>query len=244
MDKKTFWEIINNVNATVNCSDQAAVLLATEKKLMEHSANDIADWHQIMSAYMDIAYRHELWAACAATVSHSSDDGFIDFRSWLISQGKEIYMAALHNPDSLADLDILAGTANFELYGYVAYDAYAQKKALESTDFKSILHKCCCFTAANAARIFDMCERHPMPNMDKYQRLTNAYIQTLAKQYDVCAVIASQPISPEIIADIKAEIALKPDISSGWRYDDLPQIVPRLYQKYNEAAEQPGIKLY
>lgn len=33
-----------------------------------------------------------------------SDNGFIDFRDWLIAQGLEVYMAALKDPDSLADV--------------------------------------------------------------------------------------------------------------------------------------------
>ncbi|EKC76209.1 hypothetical protein LEA_04821 [human gut metagenome] len=34
-----------------------------------------------------------------------SDDGFIDFRAWLIAQGKEVYMNALRDPDTLADIE-------------------------------------------------------------------------------------------------------------------------------------------
>lgn len=32
-----------------------------------------------------------------------SDDGFIDFRAWLVGQGREVYLAALKDPDSLAN---------------------------------------------------------------------------------------------------------------------------------------------
>lgn len=37
-----------------------------------------------------------MWQSC-------SDDSFIDFRAWLVGQGKAVYMAALKDPDSLAD---------------------------------------------------------------------------------------------------------------------------------------------
>lgn len=232
MNKDTFWEIIDNVNAAVDRNNQEAVLHATEKQLMKYSANDIAEWHQIKQVYADIACRNDLWAACAATESHCTDDGFIDFRSWLISQGKEIYMTTLHNPDSLAELDIPAGAADFELYGYVACDAYAQRKALECEDFKSILHKCCCFMAENSSSIFDMCEQYPVANLDKYQRLTDAYVRSLANQYDIYDAISIRPIEQEIIADIQSEISLQPDIST-----DLSRLVPRLYQKYNVIQE-------
>lgn len=95
MDKERFWKVIAEVNRCVSSGDQEAVLEATRKKLMEYSAADIARWHEIRGVYMDLAYRNDLWAACAATGTHCSDDGFIDFRSWLISQGRDVYMQVL-----------------------------------------------------------------------------------------------------------------------------------------------------
>lgn len=239
MNKDTFWEIIDRVNEAVDRNDQRAVLIETENQLMKYPASDIATWHQIRQTYTDIANRNDLWVACAATESHCTDDGFIDFRSWLISQGKETYMATLHNPDSLAERDIPAGSADFELYGYVAYDAYTQRKALESENLKSILHKCCTFAAENSTRIFDMCRQHPINDSDKYQRLTNACVRALGKEYDIYDAIERHPIAQEIINDIQSEINLRPDISSGWSYPDLPQLVPQLYQKYSAAQESP-----
>lgn len=88
---------------------------------------------------MDLAYRNDLWAACAATRSHYTDDGFIDFLFWLVSRGKEVYMNALNDPDTLADIDIPEGAADFEKYGYVACYAYAKKVALEKEGPNSIL---------------------------------------------------------------------------------------------------------
>lgn len=117
-------------------NDKKAVLIATERKLISFSSSEIVDWHNIQKMYMDIAYRNNLWAACTATHSHDSDDGFIDFRSWLISQGKEVYMNALNDPDTLAEIDIPEGSADFELYGYVASYSYAEKMALEKEGLK------------------------------------------------------------------------------------------------------------
>ena len=128
MDKETFWKVIGEVNRCVEDGDQEAVLEATQRKLMEYSAADIARWHEIKGVYMQLADRNDLWAACAATGTHCTDDGFIDFRSWLISQGKDVYMQVLQDPDSLAEVDIPGEGADFEVYGYVALAAYGQKK--------------------------------------------------------------------------------------------------------------------
>jgi len=81
MNKDTFWMIIDEVNAKTDHNNQKAILNSTEKKLMELSPNEIVDWHNIKEVYMDLAYRNDLWAACTATNSHDTDDGFIDFRS-------------------------------------------------------------------------------------------------------------------------------------------------------------------
>ncbi|MEO5978010.1 MAG: DUF4240 domain-containing protein, partial [Chryseolinea sp.] len=46
----------------------------------------------------------------AAYTIHSgcSDDGFADFRGWLISRGKSVYENSLSSPDNLATLGLKA----------------------------------------------------------------------------------------------------------------------------------------
>lgn len=55
-----------------------------------------------------------------------SDDGFIDFRSWLIAQGKAVYDAALADPESLAG-HITEGFAAFEEIAYVPIEVFEAK---------------------------------------------------------------------------------------------------------------------
>ena len=43
----------------------------------------------------------------------------MDFRAWLIAQGREVYLAALADPDSLADVEPYGG-CQFESFSYVA----------------------------------------------------------------------------------------------------------------------------
>ena len=56
-----------------------------------------------------------------------SDDGFIDFRYGLISQGRDIYEAAVKDPDSLADAPIGLEAIDDEMFGYVASELYEEK---------------------------------------------------------------------------------------------------------------------
>ena len=127
MTKEGFWNLIDSVNALVPHEEHAAVLRETERMLRERSPEEILDWHLIMKEYHNAAYRNDLWAASAALGAHYSDDGFMDFRSWLISCGRQIYMAAMENPDSLAAVRAAGEDLNFESYGYAASIAYAQK---------------------------------------------------------------------------------------------------------------------
>ena len=126
MDKDTFWQIIDSVNSEVSGADWQEILRATQEKLLDYSPREIAAWANILRYYRDLADTSGIFAASCVLNEYMSDDGFMDFRAWLISSGKEVYMAALKNPDSLAGLEIPENT-RFELYGYVAYDAYKSK---------------------------------------------------------------------------------------------------------------------
>jgi Protein of unknown function (DUF4240) len=46
----------------------------------------------------------DLWGAAYTINGGASDDGFYYFRCWLIGMGKDIYEAAVADPDSLADV--------------------------------------------------------------------------------------------------------------------------------------------
>lgn len=94
MNKEEFWKTIESVNHSVPDGNHEMVAKQMCEELLHYSPQDILDWHLILREYTNAAYRNDLWAACTALGAHSSDDGFIDFRTWLISQGKDIYMDA------------------------------------------------------------------------------------------------------------------------------------------------------
>jgi len=71
------------------------------------------------------AYRWDLWGAAYIINGGCSDDGFRYFRDWLISEGEEVYEAALADPESLAKLPRIELAEN-ELFGYVALELFEQ----------------------------------------------------------------------------------------------------------------------
>lgn len=123
MDKNTFWHIIDSVNSEVSSADQKGILRVTQEKLQEYNPQEIAVWANFLRHYRDLADTSGVFAASCILNDYMSDDGFMDFRAWLISRGKDVYLAALKNPDTLAEIEIPEDT-RFESYGYVAYDAY------------------------------------------------------------------------------------------------------------------------
>jgi hypothetical protein len=65
---------------------------------------EIAAFHERFSYYRGLAYRWDLWAAAYWLHGGCSNDGFLDFRSCLISLGKTLFFQVLKAPDSLADI--------------------------------------------------------------------------------------------------------------------------------------------
>ena len=86
------------------------------------------NFHSIIHGYMDLADQYGLWNA--ATLIHEDgcySDGFEDFRAWLIFQGRETYLAALKDPDSLADVPAcVEDDCRFADLPYVGSTAYAR----------------------------------------------------------------------------------------------------------------------
>lgn len=124
MDKDTFWRIIDEVYNEVAPTDLDGILRHTTEKLQQYAPQDIAQFLNIQRFYKDHADTSAIFAASCCLNAYMSDDGFMDFRQWLISQGKDVYMAALKNPESLAGRGTPKDTTRFESYAYVSSDAF------------------------------------------------------------------------------------------------------------------------
>lgn len=127
MDKNQFWQIIDSANEAAAGKDHESHRVMVISEIARCSLEEIMDWHLILREYSNAANRYDLWAASMALGAHATDDGFIDFRAWLISRGKEVYMNAMQDPDSLAAVPRKGEKLNFEQFGYVAYEAYEIK---------------------------------------------------------------------------------------------------------------------
>ena len=124
INKDTFWVLIGQ--AKEQCGqDMDTFAQWLEDRLMEMSPEQVLNFDNIVHGYRDLAYKYGLWAAAAILCDGCTDDGFVDFRGWLIAQGREVYMAALKDPDSLTDVPA-CDNYYFESLGYVGDLTYAK----------------------------------------------------------------------------------------------------------------------
>lgn len=139
INKESFWELIHEAKNACG-QDMDAMLDHLKDRLVSMGPTQAQNFHDIIHAYEDLADKFGLWDAAGIMNEYGcSDDGFIDFRAWLIAQGREVYFAALADPDSLADV-VPYGDCCFEQLSYVGDYAYEQltgKSAYDQTDWSA-----------------------------------------------------------------------------------------------------------
>jgi hypothetical protein len=77
------------------------------------------------------AYDWNVWGAAYVILGGCSDDSFWDFRAGLISLGREVYEAALRDPESLAAVDDVENKTLMEGFQYVP-GKLLEERGLES----------------------------------------------------------------------------------------------------------------
>lgn len=137
MTKESFWDLISDMKAACGQNMDASCTWM-EEKLIELGPEQAQAFHDIFHGYQYLADQYGLWSAASVMNENGcSDDGFTYFRAWLIAQGKETYLAALANPDSLADVEPYGG-CRFEKLAYAgdkALEALTGQSAYDGTDY-------------------------------------------------------------------------------------------------------------
>jgi hypothetical protein len=103
VDHERFWSIVDAANAAAggDCGRQAQLVA---QALQAVPVDEILAFHQIFDEVQAAAYQVDLWGAASLINDGCSDDGFEDFRGWLIGRGRGVYQAALRDADWLASL--------------------------------------------------------------------------------------------------------------------------------------------
>jgi Protein of unknown function (DUF4240) len=113
-----FWNIVESVHrASGGDMDKKCELLDAELRRLP--LDEVRSFHAYFYECLDRAYSWEVWAAAYIIGGGCSDDKFSDFRSTLISMGRQVFERVLADPQSLADMDYDAEVADYEGYQYV-----------------------------------------------------------------------------------------------------------------------------
>ena len=135
MEQNEFWAIIERSLSAGDVEGQVELLLNELRKL---SLDEIVSFDFIFRQMHEDAYKWDLWAAAYTIQGGCSDDGFIDFRAWLVTRGKEVFEKALQNSDSLAELgrEKLEESEEAEDFFYITAEAYEEVSGVEGTDIE------------------------------------------------------------------------------------------------------------
>ena len=132
MDQDRFWDIIAKAcQSDMRQAEEWAGKL--QAALMQFAPAEIIEWNHIFDRLAAQAYTVDLWGAAYIINGGASDDGFYYFRCWLIGMGRDVYEAAVANPDSLADVVEPGIDAEAEIYA-AAHQAWMAVTGKSYTD--------------------------------------------------------------------------------------------------------------
>lgn len=133
MDEAAFWRLVEGAKAemTPALSNQPEIL---QRKLEALSPSEIVEFDRIFTRLHNDAYRWDLWAAAYIIEGGCSDDGFAYFRAGLIGLGREVYYAALNDPNSLVQQPTRGVDFTQEELLYTATGAYEAVTCNEMPD--------------------------------------------------------------------------------------------------------------
>ena len=101
MNRKSFWSLIDHARAAAG-GDPRRQVGTLEQALMQLTPDEVLGFDRHFCTLHARADTPGLWGAAQVIGGSCSDDGFADFRGWLIARGKRVYEQALADPDTLA----------------------------------------------------------------------------------------------------------------------------------------------
>ena len=131
MAPEQFWDVIaSKVIVTEDGGIDARPVVDYLKTL---PPAEILAFDRRCSRYYAESRTWPLWGAASVIHNGAPDDTFDYFRSWLIGRGREVYEAAMKDPDSLADVATREAIDDL-LYcaGQVAYESVTRAEMPKS----------------------------------------------------------------------------------------------------------------
>ena len=133
MNVDQFWQIIEesrcDLSATAPDGNMDRQIIRLTDLLSALPPQDVVDFDRHFSDHFIEAYNWDLWAAAYIIEGGCSDDGFMDFRSWLISMGRTVFAESLRDVESLVKYasDPTVEACSFEEFQYIAGKVYGRQ---------------------------------------------------------------------------------------------------------------------
>ncbi len=115
-----FWRIIDEARGGADRGprDPSAGAQAMERVLAALEPDEVQAFVRDFDRHMIELHRWEVWGAGFALRGGLSDDGFTDFKAWIIGKGEACFRALMRDPDSLPDWVGPDGEIDNELLAY------------------------------------------------------------------------------------------------------------------------------
>jgi len=138
MDKQEFWRLINDSREKSEGDQELQEQLLIDG-LKAHTPDQIVEFESILREYLIEADDFKIIAAQKIIEGSVSDDSYLYFRCWLIVQGDTVFLNALDDPDTLADVieelySEFDEVLEFEELLYVATTAFEQRTGREEDE--------------------------------------------------------------------------------------------------------------
>jgi uncharacterized protein DUF4240 len=137
MTMDEFWAIIDKSRAGWDDQrrdgNQRQQLHDLKELLSQLLPEEVVGFERHLERMFHRAYRWDLWHAAFLVGDGCSDDGFMDFRGWLISMGRPNYERALAAVESLAEIATAPGVecVFFEGFTAVPLEVYEKQTGKE-----------------------------------------------------------------------------------------------------------------
>ncbi len=122
---EVFWSLIDRVKQASD-GDLEVAIEALRAELAVLDDTTLVEVEAAFCLAMQRAYDWNVWAAANVIHGGCSDDTFWDFRTGLVALGREVYEAALRDPETLAAIEDVESLTLSEGFQYVP------EKVLES----------------------------------------------------------------------------------------------------------------
>jgi hypothetical protein len=107
MGNDEFWALIGETRRGVESAPRDRKKGQQNRRYLEllsaMTPDQLVGFKRAFEERMREAYTWDLWAAAYIIGGGCSNDGFRDFRAWLIAQGRQTFEAAVRDPETLAD---------------------------------------------------------------------------------------------------------------------------------------------